>query len=465
MLRWHYRGHGRSGVPADRDRASACSTPATTSTRVMDAAGLEQRGASSATRWACRSRSSSTAATPTGCRGWCWSAARYGTPLDTFHDSHLLKRAFPFMRKLVERFPSRAAPAHPLPAEHRAGAAVRPHASSSTASCSTRDDLEPYFEHLAKMDPVVFVRTLDSLATHSAWDHLPHVDVPTLVVGGREGQVHPRLALPADGRAHPRRRVHDGARGQPHRPAGAAGAGRAPGRALPARAPASGRLLALRPACATRAVKRRRASLTSRVRTGPGAELRGRRKRTSRRPQDVERAETPERPLPAPGAPLIAVGPRHISARLLRSGGFIVTAERQSCPLDASSTRQPNDRCERTSATSPSSPTSTTARPPSSTTCSARRASSAANEALTERVMDSNDLEREKGITILAKNTAVTVPGPPDQHHRHPGPRRLRRRGRARPAPGRRRAPAGGRRRGPPAPDALRAQQGAGAWA
>ncbi|WNG47830.1 translational GTPase TypA [Archangium minus] len=33
------------------------------------------------------------------------------------------------------------------------------------------------------------------------------------------------------------------------------------------------------------------------------------------------------------------------------------------------------------------------------------------NEAVTERVMDSNDLEREKGITILAKNTAVTYKG------------------------------------------------------
>src|SRR4051812_21011469 len=30
-----------------------------------------------------------------------------------------------------------------------------------------------------------------------------------------------------------------------------------------------------------------------------------------------------------------------------------------------------------------------------------------ANQEITERVMDSNDLERERGITILAKNTAI----------------------------------------------------------
>src|SRR5438477_303875 len=34
-----------------------------------------------------------------------------------------------------------------------------------------------------------------------------------------------------------------------------------------------------------------------------------------------------------------------------------------------------------------------------------------ANEQLVERVMDSNDLERERGITILAKNTAVFYHG------------------------------------------------------
>ncbi len=54
-------------------------------------------------------------------------------------------------------------------------------------------------------------------------------------------------------------------------------------------------------------------------------------------------------------------------------------------------------------------------------------------EGVAERAMDSGELEREKGITILAKNTAVHYAGPAareaddDQHHRHPRPRRLRR--------------------------------------
>ena len=73
---------------------------------------------------------------------------------------------------------------------------------------------------------------------------------------------------------------------------------------------------------------------------------------------------------------------------------------------------EPSDRRETESdalpfATSPSSPTSTTARPRWSMPCCGRAASSAPTRRSRERVMDSNDLERERGITILAKNTAV----------------------------------------------------------
>ena len=45
-----------------------------------------------------------------------------------------------------------------------------------------------------------------------------------------------------------------------------------------------------------------------------------------------------------------------------------------------------------------------------------------ANQELVDRVMDSNDLERERGITILAKNTARVLPRPQDQYCGHARP-------------------------------------------
>ena len=84
-----------------------------------------------------------------------------------------------------------------------------------------------------------------------------------------------------------------------------------------------------------------------------------------------------------------------------------------------------------------------------------------ANQDVADRVLDSMDLEREKGITILAKNTAVRYGGVKLNIVDTPGPRRLRRRGRARADDGRRRAAARRRERGPAAADAVRAAQGA----
>ena len=41
------------------------------------------------------------------------------------------------------------------------------------------------------------------------------------------------------------------------------------------------------------------------------------------------------------------------------------------------------------------------------------------NQAVVDRVMDSGDLEREKGITILAKQTTIDYARRPPQHRRH----------------------------------------------
>ena len=115
-----------------------------------------------------------------------------------------------------------------------------------------------------------------------------------------------------------------------------------------------------------------------------------------------------------------------------------------------------------TCATSPSSPTSTTARPRSSTRCCARPARSGPTRRVVDRVMDSGDLEREKGITILAKQTTVDHGGVRLNIVDTPGPRRLRRRGRALAADGRLGAAPRRRRRGAAAADPLRPPEGDG---
>ena len=85
-----------------------------------------------------------------------------------------------------------------------------------------------------------------------------------------------------------------------------------------------------------------------------------------------------------------------------------------------------------------------------------------ANERVAERAMDNTDLERERGITILAKNTAVHYHDTLINIVDTPGPRRLRRRGRTDVVDGGRRAAAGGRLGRPAPADAVRAAQGAG---
>jgi pimeloyl-ACP methyl ester carboxylesterase len=188
VVRWHYRGHGRSTCPADRTRIGMFYT-CDDLRRVMDAAGLERAvlfGHSMGVQVALEFHRRFSHRV----QGLVLLCGSYGTPLDTFHDSPLLKRVFPWLRQLVERFPTRTARLTRalLSTELAMQVALSVELNRDLIQ---RADLEPYFEHLARMDPVVFVRTLDSLASHSAWDHLPHVDVPTLVIGGERDKFTP----------------------------------------------------------------------------------------------------------------------------------------------------------------------------------------------------------------------------------------------------------------------------------
>lgn len=181
VLHWNYRGHGKSGVPTDDTRIGVeyiCDDLL----RLMESRGLERAvifGHSMGVQMALEFHRRH----PSRVAGLVLICGSYGTPLDTWHDHSLMRLAFPGMKAFVERFPALAklVTGKVLRTELAVEFGIR---TELNPLLLNHNDFHPYMEHLAKMHPLYFVRTLDSLKDHSALDHLSQVNVPTLVVGG-----------------------------------------------------------------------------------------------------------------------------------------------------------------------------------------------------------------------------------------------------------------------------------------
>ncbi len=181
VVHWHYRGHGISAAPAVPSHIGVdytCDDLA----RLMDFLKLPHAvlfGHSMGTQVALEFHRRY----PERVDGLVLVCGSYGTPLDTWHDHSLLRLAFPRAKALVERFPdmARTLTRNVLASEFAMNVAINGELNKDLVS---PDDFWPYMEHLGQMDPVMFLRTLDSLKDHSTLDHLPQVDCPTLVIGG-----------------------------------------------------------------------------------------------------------------------------------------------------------------------------------------------------------------------------------------------------------------------------------------
>ena len=188
VLRWHYRGHGKSPAPG---KASDIGVEQIIDdlefllkTLAIDKAVLfgHSMGVQIALEFHRRHAER--------LLGLVLLCGSYGNPLDTWHDHTLLRSAFPFVRQAVERYPDLA--------KRLAGLVMKTDLAVTFAmktelnpDLMRRDDMVPYFDHLAEMTPLAFVRTLDSLKDHSAWDHLGAIGVPTLVVAGERDRFTP----------------------------------------------------------------------------------------------------------------------------------------------------------------------------------------------------------------------------------------------------------------------------------
>ncbi len=181
VLHMNYRGHGRSGVAHDDTRIGIeyiCEDLA----RLMDHVGMAEAtllGHSMGVQVSLEFHRRHAGRV----RGLGLICGSFGTPLDTWHDHSLMRMLFPYLQGVVEQAPNLAR--RIMSRVSRTNAAVTFGIRSElNPDLVKRSDFEPYMAHLAQMHPLFFVRTLDSLKDHSAWEHLPYVDVPTLVLGG-----------------------------------------------------------------------------------------------------------------------------------------------------------------------------------------------------------------------------------------------------------------------------------------
>ena len=184
----HYRGHGLSSPPDDLDRLTIqdlCDDLV----QVMDACGLEKAvifGHSMGVQVAIEFAGQH----PERVAGLVLMTGAPGRPLDTFHDTGLLKAVFPGLLNLLQSAPAlfQSLWSTMLPTKLAWEVARRTEINGQLAKY---DDFMPYLEHLSRMDIEVFARMLYFASQHSAEGHLASIQVPTLIVAGERDTFTP----------------------------------------------------------------------------------------------------------------------------------------------------------------------------------------------------------------------------------------------------------------------------------
>jgi pimeloyl-ACP methyl ester carboxylesterase len=188
IIRWHYRGHGRSGIPQDRSKVGFDDI-AGDLRAVFRATGTKQAvllGHSMGVQVALEYHRRH----PQDVLGLVLMCGSHGLPLDTFHDSKALKIMLPSMIAAADRFPEALNFIWRFASSGELAYQIATHLEVN-GKLVRREDFMPYFKHLAAMDPRLFLGMLEHASEHTAYDHLPQVDVPTLIVAGTKDTFTP----------------------------------------------------------------------------------------------------------------------------------------------------------------------------------------------------------------------------------------------------------------------------------
>ncbi len=188
VVHFHYRGHGQSEIPADASSLSIEQTARDLWT-VVDWAGggpVVLVGHSMGVQVlleAAHLRPLQTQAIVPIC-------GAFERPLDTFQGSDIGARLLPLLTGAALKYQTglRRIWQRVVPTEWAYQIAV---ATEINPRMIRRDDFLPYLNHMAGMDPLVFLEFLQSVAGHSARPWLPELAMPALVIAGIQDHFTP----------------------------------------------------------------------------------------------------------------------------------------------------------------------------------------------------------------------------------------------------------------------------------
>lgn len=186
VILWDYRGHGLSSVPEDPFQADQ-SIPrlARDLVDVLDDVGVSEPAILLGHSMGCQVILEFHRQFPDRTRALIPMFGTYGRALDTFLGFSQSRQVFQVVRRLAPLLDRRAFRLMlPLYASPLAFAFSR-WSGLIDRYRAGRVDMQHYMDHLQQIDPRVFLRTVELMAEHDLTEHLPSVDVPVLVFGGK----------------------------------------------------------------------------------------------------------------------------------------------------------------------------------------------------------------------------------------------------------------------------------------
>jgi pimeloyl-ACP methyl ester carboxylesterase len=201
LTQWNYRGHGRSAPPADEARLTigAHADDLHAIRRALGSPPSVLLGFSMGTQVAleCAYRHRRGVAALILCCG------SFGRITSTVRGLPVVDMVLPKLIEWAARAPRLAwALWSRMPA--RATLELAYLTGDLVSGLVEPKDMLPYLEHVAHVDPTMFLRMLRAAGDHSAWDYLPEVDVPTLVVAAENDTFTPPYLARAMAEALPK---------------------------------------------------------------------------------------------------------------------------------------------------------------------------------------------------------------------------------------------------------------------